>query len=157
MSLQDLEKNKEVSDTIEIKRAGTDDLQTVWSIIEQDAQWLAGQGLNHWAKYYSEEMVSKMIAKKEVYIGLVNGNPVGTITLDTNPPKYYAEAGYAERFTNPDDPAIYVTAAAVLPNEQRKGFAGKLLQFVEERSKQISAKWMRLDCRAEALTRKSTF
>lgn len=149
MGLLDLEKQNEPAGNFEIKRATLADMQTVWKIIKKDSNWLAEQDLNHWAKYYTEEMIGKMITRKEVYLGLRDNEPISTITLDSKAPKYYAGAEYSKRFTNPDDPAIYVTAAAVLPNEHKKGFASRLLQFVERRARQKGAKWMRLDCRAE--------
>lgn len=90
-----------------------------------------------------------MIRKKEVYLGRMNGKPVGTATFDTKPPWYYTEPGYAGKFTGPDEPAIYLTALAVLPQDQKQGFAGRLLQFVEEKARASGANWLRLDCRSE--------
>ena len=104
---------------LEIKRASASDVPIVWEIIRESSKWLSDQGLNHWAKYYTEEMVAKMVHKKEVYMGIANGKTVGTVPLDTQPPKYYIEPGYSVRFTNPTDPAIYMTALAVLPEEQK--------------------------------------
>lgn len=141
--------SKEVSDPFEIRRATSNEVQTVWSIIEEDSKWLSEQGLNHWGKYYTFEMVAKMVDRKEVYIGYRDGRPIGTITFDTRPPKYYGEAGYQQMFTDPEENAFYITAVAVLPEEQRKGFAGKLLQFTEEEARARQVKWLRLDCRAE--------
>lgn len=134
---------------LEINKAISQDLPVVWGIIDNCAKWLSGQNLNHWAKYYTEEMVSKMINKKEVYIGTNNGESVGTITFDTKPPKYYEEPGYGELFTNPNDPAVYLTAVAVLPGHHGRGFAGQLLQFVEDKATERNMKWLRLDCRSE--------
>jgi ribosomal protein S18 acetylase RimI-like enzyme len=134
---------------LEIKHARIEDLPIIWGIIDDCAKWLSGQNLNHWSKYYKKEMVSKMLTKKDVYMELNNGEVVGTVTLDTKPPKYYEEPGYGELFTNPNDPAVYMTALAVLPGHQGRGFAGHLLQFVEERAKERKMKWLRLDCRAE--------
>lgn len=135
---------------LNITRASASDVATVWGIIKADAVWLKDQGLEHWAKYYTEEMVSKMIHKKEVYLGFKDGKPVGTITFDTKPPKYYEEEGYAKLFSGGEqDPAVYMTAVAVLPTEQRQGFAGQMMRFVESKAIEKGAKWLRLDCRAE--------
>lgn len=142
-------KQKEIPGNFEIKKATENDLPTVWRIIKKNADDLSRQGIHHWEKYYTEEMVSKMIRKKEVYLGLNNSNPVGTVTFDSKPPKYYAEPGYGERFTSPEDLAIYITALAVLPDEQHHGFASKMLQFVEDEAIKRNINWLRLDCRAE--------
>jgi|SRR6266404_3974413 len=144
------ETRAEQGSQLQIKKATTEDVATVWGIVEADAKWLANQGLEHWAKYYTEIMVSKMIHKKEVFLGLKSGKAVGTITYDTKPPKYYDEEGYSKLFSGGEEEnAAYVTAVAVLPNEQKQGFAGQMLQFAEEEAKQKGTKWMRLDCRAE--------
>ena len=136
-------------DRLEIKRASASDLPSVWGIVKTCSKWLSDRGLNHWAKYYTEEMVTKMIERKEVYLGLANGRVAATVTLDTRPPKYYQEPGYGERFTNPTDPAVYMTALAVLPEEQKQGFAGQLIQAVEDKAREKNVKWLRLDCRVE--------
>lgn len=147
--MENVTQSKELPDSFELKRAQAADLPAVWGVISTCARDLSEQGLNHWTKYYTESMVSKMIERKEVYVGLKNGEPVGTITFDTKPPKYYVEPGYSERFTNPEESATYVTAAAVIPREQNHGFASQMLEFVESETKRRGTKWLRLDCRAE--------
>jgi len=149
MPEDDMSKDTERPVRLEIKRASASDVPIVWEIIRESSKWLSDQGLNHWAKYYTEEMVAKMVHKKEVYMGIANGKTVGTVTLDTQPPKYYIEPGYSVRFTNPTDPAIYMTALAVLPEEQKQGFAGQLIQIVEDKAREKNIKWLRLDCRTE--------
>lgn len=142
-------KVKENPVSLEIVRARSSDLAIIWGIIEECSQWLSIQNINHWTRYYTEEMVSKMIEKKEVYVGLNNNEAISTITLDNIPPKYYSEPGYEDRFTNPDESAIYITAVAVLPAKQKQGFAGQLLDFAEDKARKAGTKWLRLDCRAE--------
>lgn len=139
----------ETTRQLEIKKATEADLSIVWGIIDECAQLLSRQGFHHWAKYYTQEMVKKMIQRKEVYLGVNNGRAIGSVTFDTIPPKYYAAAGYSEYFTNPLDSAVYVTALAVLPSEQNQGTAGRLLQFVEDTARNKNVCWLRIDCRAE--------
>ncbi len=141
--------NSEILQEFRIRRATAEEAQIVWGIIETCAKWLSQRGLEHWARYYTKDMVDKMIKKKDVFLALSDGKPVGTITTGSNPPKYYNEAGYAGKFTNPEDPAVYITAVAVLPAEHKRGFAGQMLQYIEDEAYLAGADWLRLDCRAE--------
>lgn len=147
MTLHNFE--SEPKDSFITKRASLEDLPAVWYVIDKCSQWLSDNGFHHWAKYYNEGMVSKMIQKKRVYMGIENGRTIGTVTFDTRAPKYYAETGYAQQFTDPNAPAAYVTGIAVLPTEQNHGYAGRMLAFVEQEAKKENAQWLRLDCRAE--------
>ena len=132
-----------------VKKASQGDLDAVWRIIKLASHWLSGKNLNHWSKYYSRELVSKMIDKKTVLVGLENGRPVATVTFGNKAPWYYVEPGYGEKFSSPEESAIYLTALAVLPDEHKQGFASKLVDVVEEEAKRGGASWLRLDCRAE--------
>ena len=134
---------------ISIQRAEKKDLDTVWTIIENCAKWLADQGLRHWADHYTKDILATMIQKLEVYVATQNGTAVSTITFGMRPPKYYLEEGYVQRFTDPEALAAYVMALGVLPGYQRKGIAGKMVEFVEALAKQHGVTWLRLDCRLE--------
>ncbi len=138
-----------ITPKVELKRTTASDLPVVWDVISKCSENLSEQGLSHWSKYYTEDMVGKMIAKKEVYLGVVGETTVGTVTIGGEPPKYYEDPGYGDRFTKTDEPVIYITALAVLPDYQKQGFAGQMLRQVEELAVEKKASWLRLDCRIE--------
>lgn len=134
---------------MQISNATQKDLDEVWKVVEENAKWLAELGLGHWKKYYTQNMVGKMIERKNVYLGRINGEAVGTVTYDLKPPKYYNEPGYADLFSNPEAPAAFITALAVMPEMHGRGLGEKLLRHVEDQARWAGAKWLRLDCREE--------
>ena len=132
-----------------ISRAYDLDYDSVWKVISHCSKWLADQGLCHWDKYYTPDLVRKLLKHKEVYMAKDGDSCIGTITFDTRPPKYYEEEHYDQMFTEPDQMAGYITAVAVFPDLQGQGVATRLLQFVEDLAKEKELKWLRLDCRIE--------
>jgi ribosomal protein S18 acetylase RimI-like enzyme len=139
---------EEIQDSISIKRAQASDLPEIWKIISANAKNLADQGYSHWADYYSEELVSKMISKLEVYVATQGNVLVGTGTLSTRDPKYYT-ADYLNKFTPSEQGVVYVLGLATAPEYNKRGVAKALLQFIEEQAIQRGIEWIRLDCRAE--------
>ncbi len=149
MNKKILNAKKLLSKNFEIKRAGQADLERVWKVIKKCSEWLSEKGLDHWKNYYTRELTSKMIDKKEVWLGLENGNVIGTITVSNEPPKYYYEMGYSSKFAGLGQSAVYIGALGVLPEEQGRGVAGKMLEVVEKIVINQGVKWLRLDCRDE--------
>lgn len=139
----------ELVSRLRFRRADVQDYGSVWVVISECSKWLADQGLNHWSKYYTPELVQKMIKHKEVYLAEDGNACVGTITFDRRPPKYYEEEHYDQMFSEPTAPAGYIVAVGVQPGLQGKGVAGRMLQFTEDLAKQQGLKWLRIDCRIE--------
>lgn len=149
MGWQEKPRKTELSSELSISRATAEDLDEVWEIIDQCAKWLAQKDLHHWADHYTKEMMSKMIAKFEVYLASKANKRVGTMTVETTPPKYYRDEGYLQYFSHPNEEALYVMAVGVLPALQGRGIAGEMLSFAEARAKEKDVLWIRLDCRIE--------
>lgn len=137
----------ELINGMQIRRASSQDLDIVYSVIRSSADWLKGQGMDHWDKYYTREKVVEKLKSQEVYLAFDKDNVVGTITFDTNPVSYYEERDLAN-FSDPEAKALYVTALAVLPEQQKKGIAGSLMKFAEDRAKEKGVGFVRFDCRA---------
>jgi GNAT superfamily N-acetyltransferase len=108
---------------------------------------LLQKGHDHWAGYYSRVLVKEKLSHQQVYLMSVANQKVGTVTLDTNQVDYYTLDDLAH-FENPRAPSIYVTALAVLPEEQQKGYATKLMEFVEAQAREHGVEYIRFDCRA---------
>ena len=134
---------------LQVRPAIAGDVDMVWGVINECAQWLAGQGLTHWANHYTREMMAKMIAHHEVYLALRDGELVSTMTFSKRPPKYYVTENYVQRFTEPEESAAYVMAIGVLPQHQKQGIAGSMVQLAEDLARLRGVKWLRLDCRSE--------
>src|SRR3972149_103668 len=135
MTENDLPSSKpETINGLQVRRAQPSDLDEVWRIIKSCSDWLKGQGMNHWDKYYTKELVEKKLTTQEVYLAFDPDGLVGTITLDMSPVSYYEKKDIAS-FADPEAQALYVTALAVLPEHQGKGTASKLMGFAETQVK----------------------
>ena len=140
--------NHEAGYDIVIQKAHPGDLEAVWHIIDTCAKNLATQGFTNWATNYSQERVSKMINKLNVYLATRENIAVGTITLSTQDPSYYSAEDIA-KFTYSENGSLHVMSLGVLPEYNKQGIAINLLQFAQEQAVQQGLSWLRLDCRAE--------
>lgn len=133
------------SESLGIKPARINDLDSVWEIIKSCSDWLEIRGLDHWAKYYTKDLVAQKITTQEVFLYFNRQRPIAIITLDTKHVSYYTEKDISS-FTYTKSSG-YITALAVFPNMQNQGVASKLLNFVENASKGKGIEYIRLDCR----------
>jgi ribosomal protein S18 acetylase RimI-like enzyme len=140
---------KELNGGFRVEKAGLNKVDEVWSVIKKCSDWLfAEKKLDHWAEYYTREVIEKKIKGQEVFLVIRDGVTFGTITLDENPVEYYTEENLA-CFAEPKEKAIYVSAVAVDPEFQGRGVATQLMDLADEIVKQRGIKYIRFDCRAE--------
>lgn len=136
-----------VKDDLELIRASSSDVDEIWTIISSNADWLAAKGLNHWKIYYTREKIEKKINLENVYLVQINGESVGTLTLDTSKTHYPPEV--LNQFAEPVEDAIYVTALGILPESHGQGIASKLMEFVDRTARDQGIKYVRFDCRED--------
>src|SRR3989344_5147383 len=91
-----------------IRRAGSLDVDGVWEIIRECSEDLAAAGYFHWQKYYTRELVEKMVAKREVYLY----GDSGTVTFWNKGPYYYSEAD-RQSFSDSEKPGLFIMALGV--------------------------------------------
>ena len=132
-----------------LARAGHEDIDKVWGLINEDSLWLLKtKGLDHWSLYYTREIVAEKIQKQEVFLVGKDSTPIATITLGSNPVDYYTDKNL-KCFTNPGAQALYISSLAVKPSFQHMGIAVKLMEFAENQARSRGIRYLRLDCRAE--------
>ena len=69
---------------LEVVRAEPSDLDSVVSILEEVAQWIITKGIDQWPATlpgHWRQRIAESIQRKEVYLARLDGEPVGTLTL----------------------------------------------------------------------------
>ena len=125
---------------IEVVRADASDLDTVLSILEEAARWLASRGIDQWGPGSSpRDRVLARIKRGEVYLAVQHGKPVGNIVLQWSDEETWGDV--------PDD-AGYVHGLAIRRGAAGRGLGLKLLRWAERRAAAAGKRYLRLDCAA---------
>ena len=126
---------------IEAVQARTPDLDTVLSILEGAARWLASRGIEQWGPgTFSRQRIVYRTERGEVYLFRVDGRPVGTLVLQWSDEETWG--GVA-------DDAGYVHGLAIRREWAGTGLGRALLKWAEERTSAAGGDYLRLDCAAE--------
>jgi predicted N-acetyltransferase YhbS len=107
-----------MTDTLSIRPAAMDDMNTIISLINQVAEWLGTKGTDQWANPWPtvaarDARVSRNIRGGSTWIAEDDGEPVATIT--------YRETGNQKLWTAEErrTPAVYLSRLIV--NRKREG------------------------------------
>jgi GNAT superfamily N-acetyltransferase len=129
---------------IKLVQAQSSELDTVIDILEEAASWLASRGIEQWLpgaflgpRYGS---IAEQVNRGEVYLAILDGKPVGTLTLQWQDKKFWGDV--------PDD-AAYVHRIAIRRACGGKGLGRQLLQSAESTAAKVGKTFLRLDCMAE--------
>ena len=129
---------------IELVRAQPPDLDTVVDILEEAASWLASRGIEQWLpgsflgpRYDS---IADQVNHGEVYLAVLDGKPVGTLTLQWQDKKFWGDVA---------DDAAYVHRIAIRRAWAGKGLGRQLLQWAESTAAAAGKTFLHLDCMAE--------
>ena len=127
---------------IEAVQARTADLETVLSILEGAARWLASRGIAQWGPgTFSRRGIVDRVERGEVYLFRLDGRPVGTLVLQWSDEETWG-GGVA-------DDAGYVHGLAIRREWAGKGLGRALLKWAEDRTAAAGRDYLRLDCAAE--------
>ena len=130
--------------TLFINTASEKDANDIYEIMSSCTDWLRNRNMEHWINAYPLEKIKSRIAKGIVY-KIVNKNEIiGTISLASEQPPYYSEK-YVNFWESPDQVAFYISGLAISPKHMGKGYATKLLKFVEKKAKDKGIKYIRFD------------
>lgn len=130
-------------------RAGENEVDQVWGIIQDNSnQLLSNLGLDHWSNYYTRQVIEEKINKQDVFLLSSSDTPVATIVLSSDPVDYYTQKDLS-CFAKPAEKALYISSLAVSPHFQKRGIAGKLMEFATKVAQDQGIKFIRFDCRAE--------
>lgn len=144
----------------EIIKVDESKIEDVFSVISKCSAWMSTQhGMNHWTDYYTKEVLLKKFKHEDVYIYYLNKEPIATITLSLKAPEYYVNnsdgnngetVNYVNEFPSSNlenTKALYIVTLGVIPEQQGKGIASKLLAMAEEKAKEVNCNVIRFDSR----------
>ena len=128
-------------DRFEVVPAKPEDIDTVLGILDEAAAWIIEQKLpSVWEpRRFSREAFLDQISRGEVHIGLVDGKPAGTITLQWSDPVFWGEQ-------QPD--SGYVHKLAVRPGYAGKKIGLEMLKWAEATARVAGKRFLRLNCLA---------
>ena len=126
---------------IEVVPARGSDLDTVLSILEEAALWLARREIEGWQPgSFSRRRIADRIARGEMYLARLAEQTFGTFALQWSDEEVWGDA--------PED-AGYIHGLAIRRDFAGLGLGRELLRWAEERAAQSGKKYLRLDCLAE--------
>ena len=128
-------------DHFKVVPAKLEDIDLVLGILDEAASWIIEQKLpSVWKPgEFSRETFLDQISRGEVHIGLVDGKPVGTITLQWNDLVFWGEQ-------EPD--SGYVHKLAVRPAYAGQRFGLEMLKWAEATAGEAGMRFLRLNCLA---------
>ena len=119
--------------------ASEDSVEGLTTLLHSAYKSLAERGYKFWASYQNNDDTFKRIAQGECYMALDGDQLVGTITLNTSP----------ETCVHPwyeQEHVVSFDQFAVLPDHQRKGVGGALLDYVQTRAQELGYTEIACDC-----------
>ena len=121
--------------SIEIRRAGTDELNEVLDVLAEAARWLSAQGVEQWPARFESDWVLPAIERGETWLAESDGEVTGSPVVQWEDPIFWA--GY------PAD-AGYLHRLAVL--RPGTGLGAQLLRWAERHAAGKGKQFLRLDC-----------
>jgi ribosomal protein S18 acetylase RimI-like enzyme len=129
-----------VSDALEVRRAGPEDVDEIVDILSEAARWLSARGITQWPDPFPRDRVEALTQHGNFHLARLDSRTVATLALLWSDPTFWGE--------QPDD-AGYVHALAVRRAHAGGGLGGRLLEWAEEQVSAAGREYLRLDCRAE--------
>jgi protein-tyrosine phosphatase len=128
-----------MSEELKIRRARPADLGTVLAILEDAAQRAASKGLAMWPLEFPRQPLAEAIEQGEVYLALLDGQAVGTLTLQWSDRPIWGD--------RPED-AGYVHKLAIHHTYAGRELGRRLLAWAERTIAAAGRDYARLDCMA---------
>jgi GNAT superfamily N-acetyltransferase len=126
---------------LDIVPARPDDIDTVLGILDEAAAWIIEQRLpSVWKPgEFSRETFLEQISRGEVHVGLVDGKPAGTITLQWSDLVFWGEQ---------QSDSGYVHKLAVRPVYAGQKIGLEMLKWAEAAAREVGKRFLRLNCLA---------
>jgi GNAT superfamily N-acetyltransferase len=130
-----------VPNYLNIVPAKPEDIDTVLGILDEAASWIIERKLpNVWKPgEFSRETFLDQISRGEVHIGLVDGKPAGTITLQWRDITFWGEQ-------QPDSGYVHKLAVRRTYAGQKIGL--EILRWAESEARTAGKRLLRLNCLA---------
>ncbi len=121
--------------------AKPEEVEIVLEILNEAADWLRLKGINQWqSRYFTRDFVSEGMGKGEVYLGRLDNQIVGTITLQWSGPLWWGAT-----LMN----AAYFHRLAVRRGYAAKGLGRAVIEWAESKAKAAGKSYLRLNCQFE--------
>lgn len=125
----------------EVREARPADLDTVVSMLEEAARWMARRGIEGWTPDgFSRERIAVLIRNSEMYLAVLDGRPAGTFALQWSDRETWGDV--------PDD-AGYVHGLAIRREFAGEGLGREMLRRAEQMVSRAERGYLRLDCVAD--------
>ena len=122
----------------EVREARPADLDTVVSMLEVAARWMARRGIEGWTPDgFSRERIAVLIRNGEMYLAVLDGRPAGTFALQWSDRETWGDV--------PDD-AGYVHGLAIRREFAGEGLGREMLRRAEQVVSRLEREYLRLDC-----------
>lgn len=115
------------------KKASKNDLTKVFNILQAVNRKLILERKFHWKGLYTKEKILSSILYKKVFLAFEDGKPIGTFTLCEEKPSLYKEK-FVVFYEKSKGKTLYLSALAVIPSLQNKGYGKKIINFIEKKS-----------------------
>lgn len=125
-----------------IRLANISDIDQILNITSACNLFMRSKGIIQWtADYPSHEVFKNDIERSELYVLETENNIIGCIVISVLMDEVYKPV----KWLTPNENNIYIHRIAILPEEQRKGYAQKLMDYAEEYAKVNHFLSIRLD------------
>jgi len=131
--------------TLTIRRAWSDDLDTVLALIREVTRWMISRGIHQWDNSLTDAVVpyfARKIGQDTVYLAELDGQPVGTLTFQWSDRTTWDDIGE-------DGQAGYMHSLATARRAAGHGLGASLLEWAMAQVCRHDRPYLRLDCAAE--------
>jgi GNAT superfamily N-acetyltransferase len=122
---------------VNVREARLDDTEVVASLLDEASRWVGERGFEQWPLPFPRAQVAEAIARGEVFLAELDGEPVATVTILTEDPQYWG--------ARPPD-ALYVHKLAVAREHAGRGFGTEVIGWADRRAVSLGRQFLRLDC-----------
>lgn len=116
-------------EALTIRKAVLQDTDAAYAVIRQCRDALSEQGMDNWNRY-NRTKVEQIVRSDEMFILVTGSEAIGTVKISEQAPLFFNDQDMA-RWENAAAQAFYITALAIAPAHQGKGYGTVMLNFAE--------------------------
>ena len=125
-----------------IRRAKISEIHDILNVTKECAAYMIQNGIHQWnGNYPSKKAFEKDIERSELYVLEKEERIIGTLVISTLMDEEYRPI----QWLTPNNKNIYIHRLAILPGQQGKGFAQKLMDHAENHAREHGFISVRLD------------
>jgi ribosomal protein S18 acetylase RimI-like enzyme len=116
--------NQKIENNImKIEKSNEIDMPQLLNLYTSCTVFLQKNNMSHWDNYWNVNTIKSNIINNELYSLIINGEIVGAICISLEKPHYYK---------NKNTKSLYLSALAILPEHQNKGYGASLIRHAED-------------------------